>query len=308
MLELRALLYFVKIAEAGSLTKAAIGLDISHSVLSRQVQDLENSLGYRVFYRTGRGVELTEAGKELLPGVQELLVHSVKVADEARALGGAPSGAVTVGLPGSIATVLAGPLYRMAQEKYPKIRIRLVEALSGVIDELLVLGRIDIGLFFNDRGKPRKGQTPLCIVELVLVAPRGDKLTSGGRVRLRQLSGCPLILPSFPHALRRVIEDLYSAYSMRVMVPFEVDSLSTMIEVVAAGRGYTVAPYSAVVHDVTGGRVQIARITNPAIKRLLVMVLSSKGPITTASRATANLISTLVEQAVARGDWTAIHT
>ena len=104
MFDLRLLECFVRTAEVGNLTKAAFGLDVSHSILSRRIKALEDGLGYRVFNRTGRGVSLTESGKQLFAGAKELLRSARKLADEAKAAGGGPNGAVAIGLPGSIAS------------------------------------------------------------------------------------------------------------------------------------------------------------------------------------------------------------
>jgi LysR family nitrogen assimilation transcriptional regulator len=301
MVSSRLLFYFVRVAELGSLTKASLGLEISQSVLSRHIRALETALGYRVFHRTGRGIALTDAGQALLPGARDLLARSAQFAEEAKALGGSPSGTVVLGMPGSIASMLAGPVYRMASEKYPRIRLRLVEGLSGVIDELLTLGRIDIGLRYNDSGKRSAGETPLCTVDLYLVGPPRDPLTSGGEVRLKSVDGRPFFLPSAPHALRRLMEDLFMRYRMRLVVPFEVDSLSTMTNVVAAGGGYTVAPRSAVARYEDAGTVQLARITHPTISRMLVMSLPVKGALTSATRVTAGLITDLVRDLVDDG-------
>lgn len=305
MFDLRILESFVRIAEVGSLTKAAIGLDISHAVLSRQVKALEDSLGYRVFNRTGRGVTLTEGGRRLFAGATELLQRAKELTDDAMTAGDAPSGMVSVGLPGSVASLLAGPLFQVVQEKYPRISMRFVEALSGGIDELLTLGRIDLGLFYTRKANARRGEIPLCTVDLVLVAPSGDALTAKGTVRLKQLKGRPLILPSYPHALRRLIEESCLQQGFAPYVPFQVDSLSTMVEVVAAGSGYTVSPYDAVAHDVASGRVQIASITNPPIRRLLVMAPPGTGKTTVATKAIAALIATQVRQWISEGRWKA---
>jgi LysR family nitrogen assimilation transcriptional regulator len=301
MLSTRLLLYFVRIAELGSLTRASAGLQMSQSVLSRHVAALEAALGYRVFYRTGRGISLTEEGRSLLPRARDLLARSVQFMDEAKALGGEPSGVVVLGMPGSIASILAGPVYKLAQGRYPKVRLRLVEGLSGVIDEMLTLGRLDIGLRYADGPKRRAGEKPLCTLDLYLVAPPGDTLTARGTVRLRDLEDRPFFLPSAPHAVRRLMEDLFAKNRLSLNVPLEVDSLSTMVQVVAAGGGYTVAPYSAVAHLEAAGRVRLARITHPTIRRTLVMALSPKGPMTGAIQAVTVLISELAAELVKEG-------
>jgi DNA-binding transcriptional LysR family regulator len=203
--ELRPLAHFVRVADSGSLTRAAIALDVSVSILSREMQELESSLGYAVFLRTGRGVRLTDLGRELYPRVKEFLVAASRLSEDARALGGSPSGTVSVGLPGTVAEVLAAPLYEAVRRHYPKIFLQLSEGLSAAIDELLTVGRIDIGLFFTDATTARPHAQPLCAVELVLVGPPGDKLTSKDTIPLKRLGAIPLILPTQPHALRRRI-------------------------------------------------------------------------------------------------------
>jgi LysR family nitrogen assimilation transcriptional regulator len=306
MLDLHILESFVRIAELGSLTKAGVGLGVSHTVLSRQVKALEQSLGYRVFHRTGRGVTLTEGGRHLFAGAAELIRRARQITDEAVVLGKAPSGVVTVALPGSVAGVIAGPLFQSAQERYPRISLRFIEALSGVIDELLTLGRIDLGLFYTNTQKVSRDGTPLCVVEMMVVAPAGDRMTASGTIRLRQLRNRPLILPGFPHALRRLIEDSCMQHGFRAHVPFQVDSLSTMVEVVAAGSGYTIAPFDAVAHHVAAKRVEVARITHPALRRVLVMVEPHRGKSTLATRAVAGLIGSHVKECIRAGRWRAL--
>src|SRR3954462_9223411 len=76
---------FVAIAELGSLTRAALFLDSNQSFLSRQVNGLESECGTRLFNRTGRGVELSEAGQRLLPQVKELLERAQALERDIRA-------------------------------------------------------------------------------------------------------------------------------------------------------------------------------------------------------------------------------
>jgi DNA-binding transcriptional LysR family regulator len=102
------------------------------------------------------------------------------------------------------------------------------------------------------------------------------------------------------------MEDLFAKQHMTLHVPLEVDSLSTMAQVVAAGGGYTVAPASAVAHLEAAGRVQLARITHPTITRTLVMALSPKGPLTGAARVIEGLIAALVGERVRQRELGAI--
>lgn len=299
--DLRPLAHFIRVAEAGSLTKAAIGLDTSVSILSREMQELESMLGYTIFHRTGRGVRLTDLGQRLYPRVKEFLLAATRLSDEANAIGGALSGTVIVGLPGTVGEVLAGPLYAAVQQQYPKIFVRLSEGLSGAIDELLTSGRIDIGLFFTDAASARPHTRGLCTVELVLVGPPGDRLSSRQTVRLKQLDGIPLILPGQPHALRQRIEEAWREKGMKLVVPFEADGLASRKELVAAGCGYTVAPFDVFAADVAAKRIQVSRIVQPTLRRYLVLASAGKGRTTMAAQAIGDLIPGLVARLVRQG-------
>jgi Transcriptional regulator len=91
-------LVFVRVADLGSLSKAAIALDMPQSLVSRNIALLEQQCGERLFRRTGRGVVLTEFGESVLPRVSHLAEEADALADDIRSLRGQPIGEVLVGL------------------------------------------------------------------------------------------------------------------------------------------------------------------------------------------------------------------
>lgn len=305
MLDLKQLAVFVRVAESGSLTKAAIVLDLARSGVSRQLQDLEGEIGHKLFHRTGRGMLLSDNGKKLLPRAKQLLSDAQQLEDEARSTVGTPTGTVVIGLPASVAELLAGPLFERVQARFAQVRIRLVEGLSGQIEELLADGRADIGLFFAKKPNTRRGDAPLCVNDLYLIGPPGDRPTSQKSVRLSAMNGLPLILPGLPHALRALVEDAYARGGIKLLVPLEVDSMSTMKAVAASGGGYTVASFDMVSHDVITGRLQAARIVSPALERLLVMSATFHKPLTVPTRLLMAEIRGLVLELVTSGRWKA---
>lgn len=301
MIDLRSLTSFAQVAETGSITRAAVTLGVSVSVISRQLQEFESRVGYRVFYRTGRGVRLTDLGQRLYPQVKQFLTDAIRLSDTAVGLGRAPSGTVTIGLPGTVSQILAEPLYHAVHNSYPRVAIRLVDGLSGAIDELLSLGRIDLGLFFVDALRARHGALPLCTADLVLVGRADDHLTKQDTVSLRQLDGIPLILPSKPNALRHRVERVWAEHGLNLVVPLEADALSTRIELVAGHIAYTLAPFQVFPINVATRRLRVARIVRPSIQRYVVLASSRKGPITLAAKAVADKITSVVSALAQRG-------
>src|SRR5437870_3522103 len=84
-MELRSLGYFVRIAELGSITRAAAHLRLAQPALTRHVQRLEEELGVALFTRANRGVRLTEAGQKLLESAERILRDVERTGDGIRA-------------------------------------------------------------------------------------------------------------------------------------------------------------------------------------------------------------------------------
>lgn len=304
-MEVKALAWFLCVAETGSLSRAALQLEVSHSMLSRGIQALERELGHRLFHRTGRGMHPTEFGRRLAPLAQRATLEVTRLTNEAKALRGKLSGTVAIGLPGSIAARLVGPLVRLSREHYPELSLRFVEGLSGGIEEWLAARRIDIGLVFAREAEVGRGAIPLASSNLYLVGPAGDALTAKRAVPLAQISRCAIMLPGRPHSVRTMVEDACAEAGVELHLLCEIDSLLAIKETVAGGCGHTISGYDSVANDVAAGRLQAAPIKDPLISRILVMTTGPKHSITTAARAVVDLISQVAASLVAAGTWRA---
>lgn len=305
IMEIRPLAWFLSVAETGSLSKAALLLQVSPSMLSRGIHELEQELGHRLFHRTGRGMLATDVGRRLVPLAERATREVTRFADEAQALRGKLSGLVAIGLPGSIAARVVAPLVRLARERYPELDLRFVEGLSGGIEEWLATRRIDIGLAFARESPAGRNGVVLASSNLYLVGPRGDPITAQRSVRLSQIARCPLMLPGRPHSVRTMVEDVCSDAGVALDLLCEIDSLLAIKETVVEGCGYTISGYDSVANDVAAGRLQAALIREPTISRVLVMTMGPKHSITTAARAVGSLVTSVAGKLVADGTWQA---
>lgn len=307
-MELKPLDWFLCVAETGSLSKAALELEVSQSMLSRGIHDLEDELGQRLFHRTGRGMYPTDFAQRMLPIARRATLEVSRFNSEAMALRGKLSGSVAIGLPGSVAARVVAPLVQQSRLRFPELSLRFVEGLSGGIEERLAAGRIDIGLLFLPPARVRKSMVPLASSILYLVGPRGDAFTSRRAVTLAQAASRPVMLPGRPHSVRTMVEDLCAQRGLSLTLLCEIESLLAIKETVAAGCGYTIAGYDSVASDVASGRLQASPIKDPAITRLLVMTIGPKNALTTAARAVAGLMTTVAADLVRSGTWRAPPT
>src|ERR1700741_3960966 len=127
-MELRALFYFVRIAELGSITRAASHLRVAQPALTRQVQRLEDELGVALFTRVNRGVRLTEAGVKLCESATRILRDVERTGDEIRAPQAHPSGKVILGVTPTMCPVLVPELFAWMRQHYPMIELKVVHA------------------------------------------------------------------------------------------------------------------------------------------------------------------------------------
>lgn len=296
---------FLAVADLGSLTRAALHLDTTQSMLSRQINALERDCGARLFNRTGRGVALSDLGQRIRPQVQALLEGAVALQEDIRGDARAPAGRVTLGVLPSIGITLVGPLFGALRVRHPAVALKVLEGSSGQVEEWLADARVDLAILYRYGGARVDGEELLANVDSYLVGARGDRLTSAAEVPFARLDGLPFILPGAPNGLRTALDTQARAQHIALAPAIEADSLPLQRTLVADERLYTVLPLHAVWAEVQQGVLQAARIVEPPLERRVTMASArAKGP-PPAVRAVAEEIKRQVAQMAARGLWRA---
>jgi LysR family tcuABC transcriptional regulator len=300
-MELRQLRYFVRVAELGSLGRAAADLGLVTSALSQQITRLESELSTRLLQRSPAGVAPTEAGLAFLRQARLALRHTdeaVRAAQQARL-----SGQVSVGLAPTTAAVLGLPLLRAMRERYPEVRLHLVESLSGHLSAMLESRQIDLAVLFRaDRGG-RWSVQPLLDERLFLIGPPACLPAHlPARVAVAALAQVPLILPTGPHGLRRTIDDAFAAARLQPRVVAEVDSLALLMDAVQAGLAATVQPGAAVAR-LPPGALHLHELSDDLARRENLLVSLSDDELTPAGLAVRVLLREVASTLVREGRW-----
>lgn len=294
---------FVTIAEAGSVSRAASLLDMDQALLSRQLNALERGCRARLFNRTGRGVELSETGRRILPQVKALLSDAMQLERGIRGEALQPTGQVTLASLPSIAYVFAGRLFTTLRSRYPGIHLKILEGSSGLVEEWLADARVDIGILYRYGASLREDEEALATVHSYLIGCRGERLTEAREVPFRALHDLPFILPSRPNGLRNALEAIAKRERIALSPVMEADSLPLMKTLVADEGLYTVLPLHAVWQEVEQRRLQAAKLIDPPLPRWLAMATSkAKGP-SKAVNAVTKEIAHIVDDLVRSGMW-----
>jgi LysR family nitrogen assimilation transcriptional regulator len=290
-MELKQLKYFLCVAELGSFSKAAVQLSVAQPILSRQIRALEHDLNAELFYRNGRGIVLSEAGKLLEAYAKEIIQTAGKASFEIMAMKAAPRGRITIAMPPSLGWVLTVPLVMRCRGEFPMIALHVVEGFSGHVTEWLSTGRIDIGVVYNAPRLPSLLTEPLLEERLVLLGPADDPagVGTGGAVPAARLEDVPLILPARPHGLRLLIDRTLEKLGIVANVQLELDAMASTLGLVEAGAGYTILCDAAVRPMVKAGRIRSWPIDEPKMTRQLMLATSTQRPTSVATRVVAKL-------------------
>jgi DNA-binding transcriptional LysR family regulator len=245
-MELRHFRYFVAVAEAENVSRAALKLHVSQPGLSRQIHDLEDEIGFSLFERSAKSLKLTEAGKTFLTEARAVLQHADDAVKKARAVSGGTTGEINVGYAPSLTVQILPAALRRFQENFPRVRVVLHDLST---EEMLVLigeKKLQVALTVRPPAKLLRG---LRFAELaryavcVAVAPQ-HPLAKLKFVTLAQISREPMIAYSrkeYPE-YHTMLGKLFAPVGRSPRIVGEHDGITSLIAAVESGRGFALVP------------------------------------------------------------------
>jgi DNA-binding transcriptional LysR family regulator len=295
--DLQKLEIFSCIYEHGNLSKAAFALNTAPSVLSRQLAAFEKEVGGRLFYRTGRGMVLTELGCRIQQRVDLILDQHRQLLLEIQAQKGVISGNVRLGIVPSLARAIAAPLFRSIFEGFPLVSLQILEGATGQLDSWRSKDLVDITVLFRKGGDQLKSEDFLGEVDAYLVGPHGDTATNKSTVKFCELSSLPLVLAPLPNALRANIEEVANNLGLDLLIALETNSIGVQAELAANGGVHTIMAGNALISH-NSLELQASRIVEPGITRAVALSISTDRPVSEATRLVARLIRQHIENSL----------
>lgn len=300
-MELRQLRYFVAIAEHGSMGRAALALGVATAALSQQVSRLEGELGVRLLLRQVQGTTPTAAGEAFLRRARQILRQTEMATEEAR--GARLTGSASLGFTPATAAVLGGPLLQAMRERYPEVRLHLVEAFSGFLSQMLNARKLDLAVVFQTDIAQRWHCTPILRESLFAIcSPASPHGFAGASVRLEDLADKPLLLPSRAHGLRLLLDVAFSQIGCAPRIEAEIDSLGLLLEAVRLGYGVTIQQ-SAVASCSPRPVLSFARVANTGVGVQNVLVNLAEEEASPAVAVTGKMVFEVARKLVTDRHW-----
>jgi LysR family nitrogen assimilation transcriptional regulator len=304
-MELRQLRYFLAIAEHGTFSKAASKVFVAQSALSHQLAQLEDELGARLFERSRRGVELTEAGTVFHAYATSILRQVEDAASSVAGLTDSPAGKVVFGIPHSASHALALPLLKAVREELPKVQLELTEELTGNLTRQLLGGSLHMAILFDDGTLEDFIAEPLVSEKMSLIyRPEAADKNAKASISFRDALAKPLILPAQPHGVRPLIEQQAArAGLLAPNVVADISSISILRTSLLAGLGCTILPVMPLKAELDSGALVALSIRAPGVQRVVALCRSRHIPLSTAAASVGALTAKVVRALCQQGLW-----
>ncbi|WP_170134885.1 LysR family transcriptional regulator [Acuticoccus kandeliae] len=297
-MEIKQLRYFKRVADAGSVSRAAAALSVAQPAVSRQIANLEEALGTPLFFRNGRGVKLTDAGEQLYSHANDILEAVRQAEQNVRDTMGIARGTILIGSMPTVVRYLAPPLLLNVQKAFPDLDLEFTEGMSGYVNEWLSNGLLDVAILHDATRTQHFLTEPLMCEALVFVT--ADTKGETGPIAFRDAIARPLVLPRRVHGLRLYVERVAANMRLQLNVAGELDCAMAIKAMVREGRGDSIMPHGAVA-DEEG--LAVRPVSDPALQRTLLLATSSQRPVSQSTRAVIQELKKLVRNFTSGRGW-----
>ncbi|MCA0754655.1 LysR family transcriptional regulator [Paenibacillus sp. N4] len=274
-MELRQLYYFVKVAKKEHVTQAAEELHVAQSAVSRQIHQLEEELGVKLFVQKGRNLQLTPVGQLFLKRAEVILADLERAVIEIHEFLDPEKGEIRLGFPHSLGISLIPQVVAAFRKQHPNVKFRFKQGMYPTLIRDMMKGEIDLAFIspFPDDHESVCGEV-LLTEELYAIVPPGHRLCEAESIELQELQNETFVLFSEGYSLRPIVWEACQEAGFTPIIGFEGEETDTIRGLVAAGMGVSLLPEMALHHT---GPLQPSkvRVTNPQVTRTIGLIRRS---------------------------------
>lgn len=253
-MDLKSLRYFVEVAEARSVGKAALRLHMAQPPLSVHIRKLESRLGTLLFRRESDGMHLTEAGRALYTRAKEALVLADDGFAAARAVAAGQRGHLTIGYMFALGYAVLPRLVPRLRRNLPGVELQFVEMSALTYGALLRDFKVTVGLCMPPLVHESVESVLLGRQPMLLAMPARSRLARQREVAVQKLDGEALIgLPVTNQSEgASLVASLLARHSVKARIVHRVETVHSALALVLAGEGYAIVPACAAVGSPPG--------------------------------------------------------
>jgi len=297
-LSARHLRAVVTLARFGSFVATAAQLHMSQPGLSRIVQQVETRLGVKLFTRASRRVSLTEAGREFIPAAERLLGELSQQIQKVRTLDGEMRGQLVIASLMSISHHVLPDALVEFRKQHPKMYIHIREGLASAVQEDVRSGLADFGIGNAAGAHENITAESIAVEPCYVVLPRRHRLCAQATIKLKDISGDPMISMPTDSGLRLTIDTAAGAMGLTLNHSIVTNQFGSLFDFVASNLGVAIVPAAAL--PAANDYPVVARPLRPAIKRRIGILRLTERPLSPASKAFLNIFQPKFLAAIGR--------
>ncbi len=278
MISLKQLRYLDAIARHCHFGKAAAHCAVSQPALSMQIQELESELGVKLVERRRKGVQLTDAGREVARRARRILNEVHDIGDFARQSREPLSAPLRLGVIPTVAPYVLPALLPLLREAYPQLVLQVRETHTQQLVAELIDGTLDLLLLALPVENAEIETLALCKDRFLLAMPPGRTMVGRVRATPELFEHDRLLLLEEGHCLRDQALAFCNLRQVDSVDTFGTSSLSTIVQMVANGMGLTFLPEISVKVEAAGDRVKVRRFADPEPTRRLGLAWRASSP------------------------------
>ena len=297
-MDLNQLEHFLRVAELGSINRAAKELGLSQPALSRSLSQLEHDLGQQLVVRCRTGITITEAGSILATRGLALLREAGAIREE---LANDPAGRVVVGMPAALRYLVTLPALRVMRRTSPGTAVRVHEGFNVFLHDMLKHGLLDMAVIAVEQVSETSVAPELLVREPLVLVRSVDLPPPHDPVRIEDVVEFALALPGRPNVVRGIVDRAIRERRLTANVPLEPENPGLCLEFVRCGlAGQTVTLRSVLVERDTSG-MHVAPIDGWDLHWAFVLRRQrhNLAPV----RRLASIIKSAIVEAVSSGPW-----
>lgn len=266
------------IAHTRSLSEAAKVHAVTQSAASQMLLQIERRLGTALFDRRKRPLELTDAGRMFIGGLQPLLRRFKALEEELGAARSEVQGTVRIAAIYSVGHLRLGRVLQEFGRRYPKAKVELSYLHPAEIYRQTLLDEIDVGIVSCPERRKGLTVTPWIEQEMALVCPCKGPLGEIERFSRRALLNHPFVAFSKGLAIRRMIDLFLRQHEIKVKVVCEFDNIDTMKCAVEEQLGVSILPLDCVTRETTLGTLRTVELSRTPLRRQVALIQREDAP------------------------------
>jgi len=275
---LKQLRYFDALAREQHFGRAAEACSVTQPALSMQIHELEQQLGLMLVERTRAGVLLSDRGRVIAARAARILGDVREMIEFAQHANELLSGSLRLGVIPSIAPYMLPPLLPLLREEFPQLELHVRETQTLPLTHELVEGKLDVLLLALPIIHAEIETQPLFDDRFLLAMPMSRRLSARVRATRDLVENERLLLLEEGHCLRDQALTYCSLQQVSTVNTFGVSSLSTIVEMVAAGFGITLLPEMCLNVEARSREIGLTRFVDPEPHRTVGLAWRTTSP------------------------------